>query len=571
MVRNRAIVIGVNHYEHLSPTEYLQYAMHDAEEMEKLLHNHFSFSEDEILLCTDSSKAKHGLTTKPNKSNLIKILDTTSQRGQKLDNLVFFFSGHGAIDNKNRDYLLLCDSYPKHQYLEHSAISINFVLEHLISCNAKNTVLVLDMCRSQCSIGSKNINEVGLETITLARQKDITTIFACQQGEKSYEITELQQGSFTYALIEGLKKYSLLREVESYLISKTVEINRRYKRPNQTPIFLVQPGYKYDLPLLNLANSRVNEFLGIQEKISHSPPINENLRKLKQLIEQPLLLPSLPNSQEFNFEVVAVDAQGTKIIQSKKKSKEFIEECGDQKFEMVIVPGGSFLMGAAEKNAPKSELPLHTATVDPFLISKYPITKAQWKAVAQLPQIERKLLKSPSRFGSAAHPVVQISWDDAIEFCKRLSEYLKAEYRLPTEAEWEYACRGYSLTPFHFGESITLDLANYDGTHSSQAEVEVIVRGRPTSVKIFPFANNFGLYDLHGNVWEWCMDHWHENYNEAPNNGSAWIDNDSRNTDRVIRGGSWQNTLAFCRSTSRLADTEDNKSDNIGFRIVRCL
>jgi len=568
MVNNRAIVIGVNHYEHLSPKNYLQYAVRDAEEIESLLCNHFSFGKNDILLCTDNSKVQHGLSTKPKKSNLIKILHTATQRGQRLDNLVFFFSGHGAIDNKNRDYLLLCDSYPEHQYLEHSAISINFVLEHLISCNAQNTVLILDMCRNQCSIGSKSIREVGSETLQLARQKGITTIFSCQQGEESYEIPELRQGSFTYALIEGLKKYSLSRDIEKYLIYRTTEINRKYKLPNQTPRLLPQPGYKYDFPLLHSANIRPDEFLGIETKISHTSRISENLQKLREVIEQPLILSTLADSREFDFEVVALDAKDTPIDQFKKKSKVLIEECNGQKFEMVLIPGGSFLMGAGEKNAPKSELPLHNVTVNPFLISKYPVTKAQWKAVAQLPQIERKLLKLPSRSGGMDHPVVQISWDDAIEFCKRLSEHLKVQYRLPTEAEWEYACRGYSLTPFTFGESITLDLANFDGTYNSQLGGEIVARGRTTSVKTFPFANNFGLYDLHGNVWEWCIDHWHEDYTEAPNDGSAWIDS-SRNDEHVIRGGSWKNTPTFCRSASRSSDTHDHKSDNVGFRIVR--
>jgi len=203
-------------------------------------------------------------------------------------------------------------------------------------------------------------------------------------------------------------------------------------------------------------------------------------------------------------------------------------------------------------------------------MSKYPITKSQWKAVAKLEQVKIPLKLQPSRSGGAKHPIVEISWDEAVEFCDRLSQNTGHVYRLPSEAEWEFACRAGTTTPFHFGETITPNLANYDGTFTYHSEPKGENRQKAIDVGSFPFANAFGLFDMHGNVWEWCMDHWHENYNQAPTTGEVWLDN-GKNLSRVVRGGSWTSEAAKCRSTYRQISDTSHKSNNTGFRIVRNL
>jgi formylglycine-generating enzyme required for sulfatase activity len=216
-------------------------------------------------------------------------------------------------------------------------------------------------------------------------------------------------------------------------------------------------------------------------------------------------------------------------------------------------------------------------------MGKYPVTQAQWRAVAGLPKVKRDLKSDPSRFKGDRLPVENVSWYDAVEFCARLSKYSEREYRLPSEAEWEYACRAGTMTPFHFGETITTDLANYDGTDDKDGKWKGsygkgtlgIYRQKTTEVGIFP-ANAFGLYDMHGNVWEWCADSWHENYREAPNIGipnigMAWnrnIENDNDNQMRLLRGGSWEDNPVNCRSAPRIWDNPDSGYDNIGFRVV---
>ena len=153
-------------------------------------------------------------------------------------------------------------------------------------------------------------------------------------------------------------------------------------------------------------------------------------------------------------------------------------------------------------------------------MGKYPVTQAQWRFVAaQLPQVNRELEIDPSRFKGDNLPVETISWLDAEEFCQRLSHHTGRLYRLPSEAEWEYACRAGTTTPFHFGETISPEFANYNGEYTYGNGEKGVYRKQTTPVGSFQVANPFGLYDIHGNVWEWCADDWHKNYQGAPSDG----------------------------------------------------
>ncbi|MFN7657571.1 MAG: formylglycine-generating enzyme family protein, partial [Dolichospermum sp.] len=154
------------------------------------------------------------------------------------------------------------------------------------------------------------------------------------------------------------------------------------------------------------------------------------------------------------------------------------------------------------------------------------------------------------------------------EFCLRLSQYTGRTYSLPSEAQWEYACRAGTTTPFHFGETITTDLANYNGKYSYGQGPKGVYREETTAVGSFGVANNFGLYDMHGNVWEWCQDHWHSNYEGAPTDGSAWLSNKEDSNERLLRGGSWLDLPGYCRSAYRLNDLLDDYFNSIGFRVV---
>ena len=234
---------------------------------------------------------------------------------------------------------------------------------------------------------------------------------------------------------------------------------------------------------------------------------------------------------------------------------------------MVYIPGGRFWMGSPESEPKRrdSEGPQHKVTVPAFYMGKYAVTQRQWRAVSLLDDVERPLAPNPSCFKGDNLPVECVSWFDAVEFCQRLSRHTGHEYRLPSEAEWEYACRAGTSTPFHFGETISTDQANYNGDSIYGKGQKGMYRKKTTPVGSFD-ANRFGLYDMHGNVWEWCQDHWHENYEGAPIDGSAWLSSDE-SKNRVVRGGSWDADPVFCRSAYRIWFDPGNDYDLLGFRV----
>ena len=274
--------------------------------------------------------------------------------------------------------------------------------------------------------------------------------------------------------------------------------------------------------------------------------------------------------QKFTFNVVTVDGKGEINHRETKQASYFTEDLGqDITLEMVYIPKGNFKMGApaSEAESDDDERPQHQVTIKPFLMGKYQITQAQWEVVANLPKIQYDLKPDPSDFKGKNLPVKTVYWNDAVEFCARLSRKTGRSYRLPSEAEWEYACRAGTTTPFHFGETVTPDLVNYDGDYPYGAAPQGIDRGKTTVVGSFP-PNSFGLYDMHGNVWEWCQDIWHDNYNGAPTDGSAW--ETSGSDHRVRRGGSWHDLAVRCRSAFRYCnrDSDEPRLWGIGFRVA---
>ncbi|MFM6631810.1 MAG: formylglycine-generating enzyme family protein [Microcystis panniformis] len=248
--------------------------------------------------------------------------------------------------------------------------------------------------------------------------------------------------------------------------------------------------------------------------------------------------------------------------------------------EMGEIPGGEFWLGSreGEEGAYPDELPQHKVKVSPFLMGKYLITQAQWRVVASLPKIKQDLNPEPSYYKGYNHrPVECINWYEAVEFCERLSRWSQEkgkgyQYRLPSEAEWEYACRSVIsrgnppvvapsqnpiYPPYHFGWKIDPVLANYGQT----------ALARTTTVGRFQIANAFGLYDMHGNVFEWCLDDWHDNYEGAPTDGMAWL-NENNSQYKLLRGGSWVSNPVNCRCACRTRNNPVHRDDLIGLRLV---
>ena len=255
----------------------------------------------------------------------------------------------------------------------------------------------------------------------------------------------------------------------------------------------------------------------------------------------------------------------------KRTNKSYTENLSDAvALTLMLIPAGEFWMGAPkeEPESKESERPQRLVRVPQFLMGRYPVTQAQWRVVAGYDRIAQELDPDPSSFKGDNRPVERVTWDDAQEFCQRLSAKTENQrrYCLPSEAQWEYACRAGMTTPFHFGETITPELANYGSSESYNGSPTSESRGETTEVGSFP-ANDWGLCDMHGNVLEWCEDDWHGRYEGAPSDGSAWVESDRTDAEKLLRGGSWGSYLGLCRSAFRYAFPRDRRNDHIGFRV----
>jgi formylglycine-generating enzyme required for sulfatase activity/uncharacterized caspase-like protein len=638
MAKNWAICVGINQYDNLSP---LNYAVRDAEAMRDY------FTEvgfDQVYLFTDNSPAitdaGKPFNSQPSYGSLRRFLRVRFDNAflSSGDNFWFFFSGHG-MRHGEKDYLLPCDGDPHPEGIEETAIPLSYVSERLRRCGADNVVLLLDACRNEGS--SKGIG-LGEE-----EQQGVITLASCSPSERSYEIEALQQGSFTYALLEALRiqgpgNCATVERLEQRLRYRIPEINQAHRKPKQNPYAVVEPAFKYHLILLQnqatlkdvdtlkmrayevqnernlvLAEQLWTRILAVSPadpqalkalqqiwtlappvqpvqpffksrgdksaKSSPSPPVPKSpILPVSKFPNRPQVSPSsLSENKVFinRRKILSLGGQGILLIAgmaafipvvfkwiggmitaSQKPSIVLVnyQETlpGGIKLDMVTLPAGSFLMGspASDPDAESDEKPQHQVTLKSFSIGKYSVTQEQYQAV---------MGNNPSNFkDNPKNPVENVSWNDAQEFCKKLSQLTGKKYRLPTEAEWEYACRAGTQTRFYFGDDAA-KLGDYGWyNENSGSKTHPVGQKKP---------NDWGLYDMSGNVWEWCEDPYHDSYANKPenikNNGNtAWPSSDI--SLRVMRGGSWVDDSRNCRSADRYRYNAVSRYNVIGFRLV---
>lgn len=258
------------------------------------------------------------------------------------------------------------------------------------------------------------------------------------------------------------------------------------------------------------------------------------------------------------FETPTLNEKGQVVARTKHSAEQLIEDLSNGiSLEMIVIPSGSFQMGSPHNIGNADEHPQHFVTIKTFMLGKYLITQGQWKAVmGKLP---------PCRFKGDNLPVERVSWDNAQKFCQRLSKQTGRHYHLPSETQWEYACRAGTTTPFSFGETLTSDIANYNGEHIFKDEPRGVYFHSTSQGGKYP-PNAFGVYDMHGNLMEWCADNWIDDYSSSPRDGSAYqIQN---NPYRVARGGSWHDNPQLCRSAARIRCLQKDAEEFIGFRVI---
>lgn len=261
---------------------------------------------------------------------------------------------------------------------------------------------------------------------------------------------------------------------------------------------------------------------------------------------------------EIQFETVTLARDGTIVLRERHAGRRLVLPLrGGVSLELMAIPAGAFEMGCDGNEGWDDERPVHRVEVPAFALGRYEVTQEQWQAVMGRPH--SSLFHGPER------PVDRLSWFQAVEFCDRLARRTGFAFRLPSEAEWEYACRAGTTTPFYCGPTITTDQANYVGLHTYLHESAGVYRHATTDVGSFA-PNAFGLHDMTGNLWEWCADTWHRDYRGAPSDGSVWQGGDEH--FRVVRGGCWHDPPDVCRCACRLKFPPYPGEDFVGFRVA---
>ncbi|ABG53343.1 serine/threonine protein kinase [Trichodesmium erythraeum IMS101] len=506
--------------------------------------------------------------------NLEKAAKLFAQEAERLDGL----GRHSQIPEllayftqNNRQYLVqeFIDGQNLKQELEESgAFSENQILELL-----KSLLPVLEFIHSQQiihrDIKPENIirrrkdNQLVLVDCGAAKYATMTALGRTGTviGSAGYVAPEQSVGkasfvSDIYSL--GVTCIHLLTQIEPFDLFDVSEndwVWRDYLQSNVSN----ECGEILDKMIVGATKKR---FQNVGEILSVIQPTSQ--RKTQHISPPQISQPQRAQPEKgklFTFEVVRVNASGSIVNRRQESARQIIEDLGNGvSLEMVKIPGGRFLMGSPNTEAKRhsNEGPQHYVDVPEFWMGKYVVTQQQWQAI---------MGNDPSKFKGKNRPVECVSWNNATEFCQKLSKKTGRDYRLPSEAEWEYACRAGTTTPFYFGETITTELVNYDGKYTYGNEPKGKYREQTTPVGQFP-ANAFGLYDMHGNVWEWCADEWHNNYAGAPTDGSVWLNGNKERSP--LRGGSWYDLPNYCRSAVR--DTYSVRRDDhffiTGFRLV---
>ena len=601
-----AVIVGISEYKH-KPWN-LNYAHRDAEELSKLLQTKTGGN-------FKSENIRYLINKKATTTNIRIALFDFLQKPAKEDLVFIFFACHGTPDPSRPQnlYLLTYDTDPKS--IPGTGLPMEDIYKSLDNTLLAEKIIVMaDTCHS----GGLSQNSRSIEDNSELLNQYFQDLSQSVGGVASLTSAEAREvaregeewggghGVFTHYVLEGMKGAADIDRDGIVTVGELFEYVREKVKQDtdhrQHPA-IGSGGFDRNLPIsiadvniISQITEQQTTNLPKKQQIDFSTPTlssNTTRRSVFKIVglgatgigisfladkALKLLTGSLspPFLSKFNFNVITVDKAGNRINSESKTAESFSEKLGkDVNLAMVFIPGGQFTMGTEEAEIERlvqkaqskkvwegfqREMPPHKVTIKPFYMGKYPVTQEQYQALMN---------NNPSIFkDSSLHPVESITWHKAVEFCKKLSTKTARKYRLPSEAEWEYACRAGTNTPFYFGETIRGDLANYQATQIYANEREFKYRKRTTAVNKFEeYPNGFGLHDMHGNVWEWCQDSWNDDYSIKPfNDERAWLEGSK--DKKVRRGGSWDNIPERCRSAFRNDFLANKAHESIGFRVV---
>ncbi|NWH04818.1 SUMF1/EgtB/PvdO family nonheme iron enzyme [Desulfobacter latus] len=540
-MKQQGLFIGVNEYEKDSGLGSLKFAEKDADHISKIFSSRYGFEVDTLL-----GKAA-------TRAGIEDALD--NYRGGDL--FVLFYAGHGGEHRGQYNLFPSGSNANGRRALDFSVLSR--ILQYDLGFS--KILILLDACRNENRVyDNKRRSTPGfyasrdIEAVLMG-DSYVDIIYGCGEGQVSYEAEELEHGLLRTCAPKADKQPD-----EPDILSPCYVLCPLCGRRNEeiNTFKCLSCGKDY----LCLTHQDANTYVCEQCQAAHQ----------KKKIEQD----GIRRAQEKEKEALRIEKERQKQRQQEKEQKQREAErlaregllgkaWKDPKTGMafVWVPGGTFDMGDTFGDGKENEQPVHKVKVGGFYMGKYQVTQGEWVKVMdkKSPGFWSKIIgfdPNPSDFKKGdRYPVENVSWNMIVEqFIPALNKLSDQTYRLPTEAEWEYAARSGGKKEKYAGGDDVDALAWYDD-NSNNSTHEVGTKA----------PNGLGLYDMSGNVWEWCEDDWHNNYDGAPDDGTAWMDS-PRGADRVVRGGGWDSSARYVRSANRGRDTPDYRNGNLGFRLV---
>lgn len=587
-----AVLIGNNKFPNERSLKPLTCPPADVEGMKMVLtaENRGQFLADHVLVLLNKESRE-----------VIREINRVLKNASKHDLVLFYYSGHGLPNSQNNLFLSTLDT--EADLLESTAVSFNQMYELINTFYCKKIVIILDCCYSGAA-GKVFKGDIGSQLQTLnSRATGTFLITATSEIQVALDVNEGSRFSlFTKHLIAGLETGEAAKnddglisvdDIFRYVAKKlsfenAKQVPRKFGKNESGELFIAKSGRAVTKKPADTIEHFVLE-LKKQEKIT--TPI---LTSALALLEKPRADFSELEKQRYdlllavyesNIEAVEFVTQWNKtskpvqVIENSpplKMPKPFSViqdkmQCGALAPKMVYIPEGRFLMGSpeTEKNRFENEKQHEVIIEKPFYMGQFAVTFAEYDLFCEYTIVKKSFLFNTSKtkpndksWGRGQRPVINVTWFDAVAYCEWLSEQTGQRYVLPTEAQWEYVCRAGTQTPFSCGETISTDLANFNGDYVYGNGSKGEYRQQTLPVGSFP-ANPWGLYDMHGNVWEWTCSEYSD-YDGSENQCFNKF-----NAQNVLCGGSWNSNPSWLRSAVRGDSAPDNRIINLGFRLSR--